>query len=350
MKCKKETDYRQSSPESVYELKKVALKLRKKNKSVKEISEITGLSDQTVRDLFRNYDKGGIAAIKPKKRGRKAGEKRHLSPAQEQEILKQLVDHNPEQFKIKGCLWTRDSVRELIKQKYGINMPIRTVGEYLRRWGLTVQRPAKQAMKQKPEQVEAWLNEQYPAIHTKAKAENAEIFWGDETAVQNVANYVRGYAPKGQTPVVKVQGQKMHINMISAISNQGKLHFLLYSDAINSERLISFMQAIIKTSGGRKVYLILDNLKVHHSKKVSEWVEEHKDQIRLLHLPPYSPEYNPDEYLNNDLKRNIGTQAMVKNVQELEVNTSEFMDSLSADSDHVKAYFDHPALDCYKLR
>ena len=101
MKCKKETDYRRSNPESVYELKKVAIKLRKKKKSVKEISEITGLSDQTVRDLFKKYDEGGIAAIKPKKRGRKAGEKRHLSPAQEQELLGLLVDHNPEQFKIK---------------------------------------------------------------------------------------------------------------------------------------------------------------------------------------------------------------------------------------------------------
>ena len=229
-------------------------------------------------------------------------------------------------------------------------MPIRTVGEYLRRWGLTVQRPAKQAMKQKPEQVEAWLNEEYPSIHAEAKAENAEIFWGDETAVQNVANYARGYAPKGKTPVVKVQAKKMHINMISAISNQGKLHFLLYSEAINSDRLISFMRAIIKASDGRKVYLILDNLRVHYSKKVSEWVEEHKNQIRLFHLPPYSPEYNPDEYLNNDLKHNLGTQAMVKNVQELEANTSEFMDCLSADPDHVKAYFDHPALESYKLK
>ena len=349
MKSKKETDYRWSSPESVYELKKVALKLRKKNKSVKEISEITGLCDQTVRNLFKDYDKGGIAAIKPKRRGRKTGEKRHLSPTQEQEILGQLVDHNPEQFKIKGCLWTRGSVRELIKQKYGIDMPIRTVGEYLRRWGLTVQRPAKQAMKQKPEQVETWLKEEYPAIHAGAKAENAEIFWGDETAVQNVANYARGYAPKGKTPVVKVQTKKMHINMISAISNQGKLHFLLYSEAINSDRLISFMQAIIKTSDGRKVYLILDNLRVHHSKKVSEWVDEHKGQIRLFHLPPYSPEYNPDEYLNNDLKHNLGTQAMVKDIHELEANTSAFMDCLSADPDHVKAYFDHPALESYKL-
>ena len=103
-------------------LKKVAIKLRKKNKPVKEISETTGLSDQTVRDLFKKYDEGGIAAIRPKKRGRKAGEKRHLSPTQEQEVLGLLVDHNPEQFKIKGCLWTRDSVRELIKQKYGIEI------------------------------------------------------------------------------------------------------------------------------------------------------------------------------------------------------------------------------------
>ena len=167
--------------------------------------------------------------------------------------------------------------------------------------------------------------------------------------MQNVANYARGYAPKGQTPIVKVQAKKMHINMISAISSQGKLHFLLYSDAINSDRLISFMQAIVKTSEGRKVYLILDNLKVHHSKKVSEWVEEHKNQIRLFHLPPYCPEYNPDEYLNNDLKRSLGTQAMVKNAQELEENTANFMGCISDNPNHVKAYFDHPALAPYKL-
>lgn len=349
MKCQKETDYRKANPETVYELKKVCLRLRRKGKSVKEICEITGLSDKTVRMTFRAYDEGGYSAIKPKVRGRRTGEKRHLTPKQEEEILKLLVDHTPDQYKIKGCLWTRDSVRELIHQKYGIAMPIRTIGEYLRRWGLTVQRPAKQEMNQKPEQIETWLKEQYPAIHAEAKTENAEIFWGDETAVQNVANYARGYAPKGQTPVVKVQAKKMHINMISAISNRGKLHFLLYSDAINSDRLISFMEAIIKAADGKKVYLILDNLKVHHSKKVTEWVEGRKAQIRLFHLPPYAPEYNPDEYLNNDLKRNLGTQAMVKEIQELEANTSEFMTKLSGDSDHVKAYFNHPALKSYKL-
>ncbi len=211
------------------------------------------------------------------------------------------------------------------------------------------QRPAKREANQKADQVERWLDEEYPAIHRKAKAENAEIFWGDETAVQNVANYVRGYAPKGKTPVVKVQAKKMHINMISAISNRGGLCFLLYSEAINSERLIGFMEALIKMSNGRKVYFILDNLRLHHSKVVSQWVGAHKDEIALFHLPPYSPEYNPDEYLNNDLKQSIGTQAMVQDIQELEANASAFMGRLSDAPDHVMSYFDHPALTKYKL-
>ena len=322
MRSKKEVDHRQTKPEAIYELKKVALKLRKTTKTVKEISEITGLSDQTVHNLFRKYDEGGLSAIKPKKRGRRKGEKRTLTPAQEKEILSLIVDKNPDQLKLKGWMWTRNSVKNLIKQKYGIDMPIRTVGEYLKR---------------------------YPAIHAQAKAEKAEIYWGDETAVQNVANYVRGYAPKGHTPVVKLQTKKMHINMISAINNQGKLHFLLYSDAINSERLIAFMEAIVKTTKGKKVYLILDNLRVHHSKAVTEWVEDHKAQISLFHLPPYAPEYNPDEYLNNDLKHNIGTQAAVTTIQELENNANSFMKSLSENPKHVQSYFNHPKLKDYKL-
>ena len=349
MKSHKETDYRKVESTSVYELKKVALRLRRKGKKVKEICEVTGLSDKTVRMTFAAYDDGGIDAIKPKKRGRKTGEKRTLTPDQEKEIILLLVDKNPMQLKLKGCMWNQDNIRDLIKSKYGITMPIRTVGEYLNRWGFTVQRPAKREVNQKPELVDAWLNKQYPDIHKAAKNEGAEIFWGDETAVQNVANYARGYSPKGQTPVLKIQAKKMHINMISAISNRGKLHFLLYSDAINFDRLIEFMKALIETSAAKKVYFILDNLRVHHSKKVAEWVQENKDKIALFHLPPYSPEYNPDEYLNNDLKRNIGSQAMVNNVSELESNTNDFMKSLSDDPDHVKAYFDHASLSKYKL-
>lgn len=313
---------------------------------VEEIAEAIGMTTNVVYITIRKYKANGYKALKPRTRGRKQGEKRTLSEEQEAEIRKIIVDKNPDQLKMKCCLWDRKAVQELIRQKYDIDMPIRTVGEYLLRWGFTVQRPMKQAMNQKPEQVQKWLKEDYPAIHAAAKEESAEIYWGDETAVQNVPNYARGYAPKGKTPVLKVQTVKMHINMISAISNQGHVRFMFSNESIDADKLIEFMERLIKDAG-RKVYLILDNLKAHHSKKTTAWVESHADKIKLFHLPPYSPEYNPDEYLNHDLKESIGTKPQVKAKDELQTLADDFMNQLSREPAHVQSYFDHPALDQY---
>lgn len=318
----------------------------KKNKPVEEIAEATGMSTNVIYITIRKYKANGNSALRPKVRGRKQGERRTLSKDQETNIRKIIVDKNPDQLKMKCCLWDRKAVQELIKQKYGIVMPIRTVGEYLLRWGFTVQRPMKRAMNQKPEQVQKWLKEEYPAIHAAAKEEGAEIYWGDETAVQNVPNYARGYAPKGQTPVLKVQTVKMHINMISAISNQGHVRFMFSNDSMDADKLIEFMERLIKDVN-RKTYLILDNLKAHHSKKTTAWVEVHSDKIKLFHLPPYSPEYNPDEYLNHDLKESIGTKPQVKTKDELQDLADNFMDKLSCEPEHVQSYFNHPALDRY---
>lgn len=318
----------------------------KKGSPVKEIAEITGFSTNTVYITIRKYKTDGLKALKPQTRGIKTGENRTLTAAQEKAIVKMITEKNPDQLRLKCCLWTRNAVQELIKEHYGITMPIRTVGEYLKRWGFTVQRPMRQAMNQKPEQVQEWLKNTYPAIHKAAKEEKAEIFWGDETAIQNESNYARGYAPKGKTPVLKVQTVKMHINMISAISNRGKVHFMFSQESINSEKLIDFMERLVKDTD-HKIYLILDNLRAHHSKVTTKWVENHKDQIALFYLPPYSPEYNLDEYLNHDLKQSIGHREMVKDKAELQTHADNFMGGLAADSDHVMPYFYHPKLDDY---
>ena len=347
MATEERTDYRKAPPEVLYQMRKTVISMYKKEKPVEEIVEITGFCERTVRQTISDYKRGGMAALKPKTRGRKTGEKRTLSPDQEKELVRIITDKNPDQLKMKCCLWTRDAVGQLIKEKYGIEMPIRTVGMYLQRWGFTVQRPAKQAIEQKPEAVQRWLKEEYPAIHAEAKKEDAEIFWGDETAVQNVANYARGYAPRGQTPVLKLKAKKMHINMISAISNQGKLHFMFSQESVNQQKLIEFLDRLIKDIH-RKVYIILDNLKVHHGSLVAEWVELHKEQIRLFFLPSYSPEYNPDEYLNNDLKQSIGSQRQARTEADLQANADAFMASLSSDPEHVKTYFEHPALEPYR--
>ena len=140
----------------------------------------------------------------------------------------------------------------------------------------------------------------YTAIHSKAKDENAEIYWADETGLSTQGNLVRVYAPAGKTPDLRLNSQKEYLSMISAVNNRAKLRFMLYDDAMNSQRLIEFVKRLVKDAG-RKVILILDNLRVHYSKPVKAWLEHH-EKIEVFYLPAYSPELNPDEYLNNDLK------------------------------------------------
>jgi hypothetical protein len=109
---------------------------------------------------------------------------------------------------------------------------------------------------------------------------------------------------KGKTPVLRLPAKRMSLNMISALTNQGKVRFMIYRENMTAQVLITFMQRLVKDAP-RKVFLILDNLKVHHAKLVQEWLVEHREQIEVFYLPSYSPELNPDEYLNCDLKDGV---------------------------------------------
>jgi transposase len=221
-------------------------------------------------------------------------------------------------------------------------MPLSTLGYYLERWGFSVQRPIKRAYKQNPEQINQWLNDTYPTITSRAKEENAEIYWGDETGVQNTADYLWGYAPIDQTPIVQVEAQKFKANLLSAISNRGKVRFLIY-DKLSPDKLIDFMRRLVNDTK-RKVFLILDNLRIHLAKKVSSWLEKHKNEIEVFFLPPYTPEYNPDEYLNSDLKREVGNHPIPRSEKDIVKNVRSHMKSLQPRPEKVKSFFKAPSV------
>lgn len=338
MEYELKTNAKHATPEEQYQIRKNIVRLYKSGKTGKEIANLLDVSEGHVSGVCKSYNDGGIAAIKPKKRGRKEGTKRKLTPMQEKEIREIIVDKNPDQMRLKGCMWTRKNISELIMHKYKITMPQSTLGYYLERWGFSVQRPIKRAYKQDEAKVKEWVESEFPGINERAKTENADIYFGDEVGVQNTANYLKGYAPIGQTPVVKVDSQKFKINMVSAVSCRGKLRFLIYKDNMNADKLIDFMRRLVKDSG-KKVFLILDNLRVHHSKKVQKWLEKHRNEIELFFLPPYAPEYNPDELLNSDLKRGIGNRPMPKSVAELEHNIRSHLKSVQLRPDKIKAFF-----------
>jgi transposase len=244
------------SPNQQYELRKSIVRLSKSGKKKSEIAEILDVSLRHVQSTIKQYTSGGIASIKPKKRGRAKGSKRVLTPEQEREIQKIIVDKTPEQLRFKECMWTRSNIRTLILEKYRIDMPLSTLGYYLARWGFSVQRPEKRAYKQDEAKVKNWIEQDFPGISERAKNENAEIYFGDETGLQNTSNYVRGYDPIGKTPIVRTESKHIKINMLSALSKRGKLRFMLYKDNMNADKLIDFMRRLVHDSK-KKVFFIL---------------------------------------------------------------------------------------------
>jgi len=271
------------------------------------------------------------------------GKHRTLNAEQEKELKKALVDKNPDQLKLPFALWTRRAVQQLIKELWSVQMPIRTVGEYLKRWGFTPQKPLRRAYEQNPVAVNKWLADDYPSIAAKAKTEKAEIHWGDETGLRSDSQHGRSYAPRGKTPAIILSAKRERINMISSITNQGKVRFMIYNCTMNSKTMIKFLKRLIKDAD-RKVFLILDNLRVHHSKPVKEWVEAHNDEIELFFLPSYSPELNPDEYLNCDLKAGVHSGPPARSQEQLKKKTISHLRMLQKKPKRVAKYFHHPKI------
>ena len=198
--------------------------------------------------------------------------------------------------------------------------------------------PLARARERRPAVVAAWLAQDYPAIAKRAKTEQAAIYWGDETGIANQDQIGRSYAPKGQTPVVVRTAKRVIQSMISAVSNRGLMRFMLHDGALNADRFIAFLRRLIKDAG-QKVFLIVDNLKVHHAKLVKDWVAAHRHEIELFYLPAYAPDHNPDEYLNNDLKQKLRQQPQPASKDELVKNTRAVLRAIQRSPTRIKAYF-----------
>ncbi len=240
------------------------------------------------------------------------------------------------------ALWTRGAVKHFVEREFGVRLSIRATGEYLRRWGVTPQKPIKRAYEQRPEAVKQGLDQQYPAIERRAKAEGGEIHWGDETALVNTDVRGRSYGPRGKTPVtMAVGGTREKLSTISSVTNHGRANWMIIDGAFNHERLIEFLQALVRDGKRRckKVFLILDNPGVHHGKPVKAWLGEHRRDIEAFFLPSYSPELNPDERLNADLKHAIGTKVPVRTKAKLRTAADEHLQFIAANRDRVRACF-----------
>jgi transposase len=308
-----------------------------------DIADLLGVSQETVSRWWTAYTTGGLDAIPSDRTGRPVGSGRTLSDEQARHIQNQIDNHSPEELGIPSPLWSRRAVRDLIRQELGIALPVRTVGEYLRRWGYTAKRPRRHARQQDPEEVRQWLEETYPAIEERAREEGAEIYWCDETGVAADEHPRYGYARKGRPATMEVPDTHIRMNQIAAISNEGTVRFMTYKGSMDGALFTVFLGRLLRTST-RKIFLVVDRLKAHEKGTVAHWVEAHKDRIEVFSMPLRTPELNPDEYLNNDLKGNVNEAGLPANKEDLRSRMQHFMRRLFYAPEHVMNYFLHPCV------
>jgi transposase len=323
------------------ERRRQVIGLRQRGLTYKDIAVQVGLSRTGVINIWQRFASEGSKGLVSKPRGRKPDEQRLLDAAQEAEVQRLIRRHTPDELDLPFALWSRAAVGLLIARRCGVELAVRTVGKYLARWGFTAQKPIRRAYEQDPSAVRRWLRQESPAIVARARRARGMIFWGDETGLRSDDVRGRGYAPRGQTPVVRVCHKRASLSLISAVANRGELRWMVVDGAVNAPALIRFLQRLIRQAR-RKVFLILDRLRVHRARLVQDWLGEHSAKIEVHYLPPYSPDLNPDEGVNGDLKQGVPRRAPARSKAQLKRAAISHMRSLSKRPQRIRAIFRHP--------
>lgn len=337
----KRLDTRRLSPGAQEALRQRVLRAVAAGMPQAEAARVFGVSRRSVNGWHRRWRTGGLRALRSRPRGRPRAIR--LKPHQAASVVRLITDRCPDQLKLPFALWTREAVRDLIARRFGVRLSVWTVGRYLRRWGFTPQKPLRRAYERDPVAVRRWLKKQYPAIRAWARREQATIFWGDETGMRSDHQAGRSWGRRGQTPVIPGTGQRFRCNMLSAITNRGQLAFMVFERTFTAAVFVAFLRRLLRHAE-RKVFLIVDEHPVHLAAAVARWVERHHPRLRLFFLPGYSPDLNPDELLNQDVKTNAVGRQRPRDKGELLGNVRRYLWSTQRRPQKVRSSFRHPSV------
>lgn len=334
-------DGRSLSPSAQEELRKRAAKVVRTGMPQTQTARVFGVSRRAVCSWVRQAKEGGIRRLAAKKRGRPCGIR--LSPDQVQQAKRLIRKWCPDQLDLSFVLWTREAVRQLLVARFAISLSVSTVGRYLKHWGFTPQKPLRRAYEQDPRKVRRWLEEEYPAIRPQARREKGQIHWGDAMGLRSDHQTGCSYGVKGHTPVIRGTGKRFRCNMLSTITPRGQLTFMVFTGNFNWKVLLKFLRRLVRQAEA-KIFLIMDRHPAHRKTEVQKWLANHAHQIQRFFLPPYSPELNPDEMLNHDVKSNALGRKRSATQQEMIVDLRAYLRRRQHQPEVVKRYFHAPSV------
>jgi transposase len=340
----KHVDMRKLPAAAQEERRRQVIGLRQAGQTYDAIAAQVGMSRTGVFNICRRFAERGAAGLRSGPRGPEPGTGRFLEAKQEAAVRDLIRRHMPDELGLPFALWSRAAVRELVLRRCGVELALRTMGTYLARWSFTAQKPLRRAYEQDPAAVRRWLRQDYPALVARARRARGVIFWGDETGLRSDDVRGRCYAPRGRTPVVRVCHRRAGLSLLSAVTNKGELRWMMVDGAVKAPDLVRFLQRLVREAR-RKIFLILDRLKVHRARLTQDWLADwlaaHRAEIEVAFLPSYSPELNPDEGVHADLKQAVPRKAPARSKQQLKQAATSHMRSLSKQPKRVRAIFCH---------
>ena len=334
-------DARSLSADAQEALRRRVVQAVRKGLSQTKVAQVFQVARPTVTRWVGVAATGSLRALRAKPRGRPAGTQ--VAAAEAARVVRVIVGRCPDQWRLPFTLWTREAVQRLLQRDFGVAVSVWTVGRYLHEWGLTPQKPLTRAYEQNPVAVRRWLNEAYPAVRAEALAIGAEIHWGDERGFRSDYHAGRTYGRRGQTPVVPATGQRFRANVISSLTNRGRLAFMVFREGFTAAVFLRFLRRLVRLVR-RPVFLVVDSHPVHRARRVTQWVRAHPDAIRLIFLPGYSPDLNPDEFLNHDVKANAVGRQRPADQPELIANVRSYLRIIQHHPAAVRRFFDAPSV------
>jgi len=304
------------------------------------IAEALGLARSTVFAWVAKYRDGGLDALRARP---VPGRPPKLSGAQLQRLYTLIVGNDPRQLGFKFALWTRAMVAELIGHQFGVRLSVASVGRLLRTLGLSPQRPLYRAWQQDPEAVRRWKTEEYPAIREQAARVGATICFVDEAGVRSDYHAGTTWAPVGQTPVVQSTGERVGVNLISAVTAKGALRFAAYQGTLTGPVFIDFGRRLLADTPA-PVFCIVDGHPVHRSGAVKQFAASTRGRLRLFFLPGYSPELNPDEWVWKNIKHDRIGRTGIDSLADLQGKALAALHRLQKLPHVIRGFFQDPNL------